>query len=336
MFHKEDLVVVKKRSQTDFNENFIVYFTGLTDTLMKYYELRVTKKSEVIARDEQEIIKEEWRIRSEIRCYFIVNVISTFQDYYNLYYLTEFPLGGFLYFYLRENERFTKEIAQFYFAEILLGVQYLHAKNICYRFLNPENIMITCDGHIKLRFDYINCIGLSEEMFKENIEYIPIDYIKNKESVIESDYWSLGVILYEMLVGYSPFLGNDYLDTMDRISNADYEIPSFVDPDSYDILVRLLEKSKYKRFGHNENDRYLIRLHPFFNGLNWVDIASLKSKPPIKPVPDKSINHLKAIKLIDMFSHDKNGERADGYGNIFRYYGRKYERKQNDALLQKK
>lgn len=322
MFRKEDIRVVRKIVTSDFYENYIVYYIGLQNkTIRKYFDLRVSRKSDIVIRQEQKLILEEWKVRNKVRCNFLINVVTTFQDNKFLYYFTELPQGGYLYFYLRQFKTFPLEIARFLFSEMLLGIQYLHAKKLIYRSLYPENIMITIDGHIKLKFDFLNCLGLTKDNFERLIEYIPVDYLLNGESMCVSDYWSLGIVLYEMLYGVTPFKGITMEETKNNILTMKVIFSNKIDKQSNDLLSRLLIKTKNQRLGYRPEDRYQIRAHPFFKDIEWINIANCSLRSPLAVVQDSLFEINSETKLVDIYQNDYKHETSDGYGNMFKYYG---------------
>ncbi|KAG0440196.1 cAMP-dependent protein kinase catalytic subunit PRKX [Dictyocoela muelleri] len=356
MFHKEDLNVVQKIFSKNFHENYIVYFSGLKikkpigknnknkstndenkstnnknkskngDTkenvvIRKYFECRAANKQAIVIKREENLLKEELKVRNNIRCNFLVNVISTFQDVTFLYYITELPKGGFLYFYLQKHGRFDLELSKFLFAEMLLAIQYLHARNLVYRLLIPENIMITFDGHVKLKFDFLNSNGLTEKQFQKLIEYIPIDYLKNNESTFASDYWSLGIILFEMIDGVSPFKGTNFEHTKFNILNNNPVFENNFDQKSKDLVEKLLIKNKIERLGFFKNDRFLIRKHPFLANINFHMLAENKIRSPLDVVVDNLFNKESNIKLSDIYKKSVKYVSSDGYGDIFKFYG---------------
>lgn len=337
MFHKEDLKVVHKIFTKNFQENYIVYFSGLnmpTDTKSMpknankrhkpertYFECRVSNKHTVVINREENILKEELIVRNNIRCSFLVNVISTFQDITFLYYVTELPRGGFLYFYLHKCGNFDLDVAQFLFSEILLAIQYLHARNLVYRLLIPENIMVTADGHIKLKFDFLNSFGLTESQFQQVIEYIPVDYLTSGESTFVSDYWSLGVILFEMIAGISPFKGNSFEQTKFNIINSNPVYNQNFDKKSKDLIRRLLDKDKTQRLGFYKKDRFRIRIHPFLKNMDFLKLSENNIKSPLNVVIDTLFNKESDTSLGDIYKKEKRYVSSDGYGNIFKFYG---------------
>jgi p70 ribosomal S6 kinase/protein kinase X len=248
-------------------------------------------------------------------------MVCTFQDYDYLYFVSELPKGGFFYYYLRSAKTFPKDITRFYLAEILLGIQYLHTKGYLYRLLSPDTIMITAEGHIKLKFDFLNSIGMIEREYRRSIEYIPIDFVRKNEMFIESDYWSMGNLLYEMLVGHTPFKAKTYEETVQKMLNQPVSYPPHIDEETRDLLSRLLDKYYFRRLGHEPEDRYLLRSHPFFAGINWVSISARKIRPPLLIGENALGGKASGVLLEELFKVDHRKGPEDGYGSIFRYYG---------------
>lgn len=149
-----------------------------------------------------------------------------------------------MFYHLQKNGRFPEFLAKFYFAEILLGIEFLHSKNIVYRDLKPENVLIEVDGHIKLA-DF----GLSKQFKRDersfsycgSPEYMCPEILKREGHNHMVDYYTLGAILYEMLTGLPPFYTNNKSEMTKRILDAELTFPSHVNPEAVSLMTALLE-----------------------------------------------------------------------------------------------
>jgi serine/threonine protein kinase len=225
-----------------------------------------------------------------------------------LYLITQFMSGGELKFHIYKDNYLEEEKVKFYAAEIILGLNYLHQNNCIYRDLKPENVLIGKDGHIKLT-DF----GLSKlcEDFSCKTktlcgtpEYLAPEILFEKNYGIEVDWWSLGVIIYEMLSGYLPFK----ILPGERISKELYEkkvkMFSHFTKEAKDLIKKLLRVNPEKRIGFNQ-----IKNHNFFKGINWDNIESKKVVPPFIPDENQSssfnyFNSEKELNLV-LFEHQK-------------------------------
>ncbi|EPR79911.1 Ribosomal protein S6 kinase [Spraguea lophii 42_110] len=324
MLLKEDLNIISILYRNKISNHNLVVFEAKTLKKSIFFEMRVTNKKSIVENDGLRILKKEYDIRKKIRNVFLVNFISSFHDLDFLYYITEIPKGGFFYYYLREREKFSKQISKFYIAQIALGIEYLHSKNITYKLLTPDTIMLTKDGNIKLRFDFLNSYGLEENEFKTIIEYIPVDYVKDGIHIKASDFWSIGIILYEFLTGQTPFKGINYDDTVYKILSAPVNLNKITSSSARDLISKLLERCTRNRLGGDENGFHDFKKHTFFKNLNWNDIAEGKIRAPIKTRIDSSFRINTLINIEEKYIPTLGQRDNDGYGSIFRFYGKKF------------
>ena len=153
--------------------------------------------------------------------------------------------GGELFFHLRAKKRFTEAQAQFYFAEILLGLDYLHSKKIAYRDLKPENIVIDIDGHVRLTdfgLSKMDMYGVSNS-FCGSPEYMSPEMLKGCGHSKMVDLYCLGALLFEMLTGFPPFYDRDKNRMYSKILNDRIIIPEYISHNSKDLLYKLLDKN---------------------------------------------------------------------------------------------
>ena len=218
-----------------------------------------------------------------------MSLYFAFQDDKKLYLITEFMQGGELFYHLHREKYFSNDKTKFYSAEIVLALEHLHKNNCIYRDLKPENILFDKEGHIK-----ITDFGLSKVMLESSSEskafticgtpeYLAPEILENKGYDKSVDWWSLGAVIYEMLVGYSPFK----LKKGQQLSIEHYKrpIPLFnhFTPEAKKIIRELLVVDPKKRLGYGKNGTDNIKSHPFFNGINWEDMYNRKIDPPFKP-----------------------------------------------------
>lgn len=281
-----------------------------------YYTIRISEKRKIAKYEKINLLFKEYHIRMRIRHHFIVNFIDTFQDKKHLFYITDFSGGGHLFEYLRYRKFFTKQEAIFYIAEIILAVQYFHSKGLLYRSLFPSNILVTSKGHIKLKFDFLNKQGLHQNEIFKNLNYISFDYLKYGNISRESDYWSIGVILYEMLFGFRPFEGETNKEIRKNVLEGPIYFPKDVNPETRNVLMLLLDRNKARRYHHFSNPDF-IRRHPFFKNLNWELLANLEIIPPHHfPFPEPK----NLIPLTSKFDCDYRPNETDGFHDLFEYY----------------
>ena len=261
----------------------------------KYFAIKIMKKYEIARLAQIEHIYCEKFLLCRIRNPFIINLYGTFQDKEHLFMLMEFAIGGELFSYLRKAGRFCFSTAQFYIAEIVLALEYLHSLDIVYRDLKPENILLDAQGHIKLT-DF----GFSKHLNDSKTwtlcgtpEYLAPEIILGKGHGKAVDWWSLGILAFEMLAGYPPFYDDNNYVIYEKILKGIYLFPSYVDESSRDFIRRLLLADVSKRLGNTSEGLYEIKMHEFFCDIDWKMLAEKRISPPIRPAfshPGDSVN----------------------------------------------
>lgn len=182
---------------------------------------------------------------------FIMKLQFSFQDSTHLYLIMDFINGGELFFHLSQAGQFSEERARFYAAEIILALQYLHKSGVVYRDVKPENILIDSEGHIKLTDFGLSKYGLDEnggytESFCGTSEYLAPEIIKEKQYTYSVDYYSLGLVMYEMLTGSNPFKTGEekpFVEQMNEILTKVIVMPPYFSKDCADLVTRLIEKN---------------------------------------------------------------------------------------------
>lgn len=249
-----------------------------------YFALKILKKSEIIKLKQVEHIKAEKSILSRIAHPFIVNLYTAFQDEKNLYMLMEYVIGGELFSQLRKVGRFSNETARFYAAEIVLALEYLHSKNIVYRDLKPENLLIDREGHIKITdFGFAKVVEDRTWTLCGTPEYLAPEIIQSKGHGKAVDWWALGILIYEMLAGYPPFFDENPFGIYQKILAGKIEFPRHFDVNAKDLIKKLLTADRTKRFGCLKEGANDIKKHKWFKGIEWDRVFQRKVKPPYIP-----------------------------------------------------
>ncbi|ESO10538.1 hypothetical protein HELRODRAFT_96872, partial [Helobdella robusta] len=256
------------------------------------YAMKVLKKATLKVRDRVRT-KMERDILAELEHPFIVRLFYAFQTEGKLYLILEFLKGGDLFTRLSKDVMFTEDDVKFYLAELALALSHLHKQGIIYRDLKPENILLDSDGHIKLT-DF----GLSKEsVFEENktfsfcgtVEYMAPEVINRKGHDQTADWWSYGVLMYEMLTGQLPFQGANRKDTMTMILKAKLGMPQYLSPDAQALLRCLFKRNPVNRLaGYGPNGIEEIKKQPFFSTINWEKLFMKQVSPPFKPMLNRA------------------------------------------------
>ncbi|CDS02854.1 hypothetical protein LRAMOSA00257 [Lichtheimia ramosa] len=260
-----------------------VYLTRFRST-NKFYAMKVLKKSEVVRLKQVEHLLWEKQILASVRFPFIVDLFCAFQDNTNLYMLLEYVVGGELFSHLRRAGRFTNDMTRFYASEIVLAIEYLHSKNIVYRDLKPENLLIGHDGHICLTdFGFAKIIQDRTWTLCGTPEYLAPEVIQSKGHGKAVDWWALGILIFEMLAGYPPFFDDNSFGIYEKILAGRVQFPSHFDLLAKDLLKRLLVGDRTKRLGNLKGGPEDIKRHKWFRGVDWIGLLEKTVRAPIIP-----------------------------------------------------
>ncbi|KAL3282496.1 hypothetical protein HHI36_005678, partial [Cryptolaemus montrouzieri] len=249
-----------------------------------YGAMKILCLSDVIRLKQVEHVKNEKHILQEIRHPFIVNMIWCDRDDMCIYMLFEYVCGGELFSYLRNAGRFGVSSAIFYSSEIILALEYLHSKSIVYRDLKPENLLLDREGHLKITdFGFAKKLTDRTWTLCGTPEYLAPEIIQSKGHNKAVDWWALGVLIYEMLVGYPPFYDDNPFGIYEKILGGRIEWPKHLDPVAKDLIKKLLVQDRTKRLGSMKSGADDIKRHRWYKGLNWHDVTNRKLEPPILP-----------------------------------------------------
>ncbi|KAI8827367.1 hypothetical protein BJ741DRAFT_630436 [Chytriomyces cf. hyalinus JEL632] len=258
-------------------------------TTGRHYAIKVLKKDFIIESDEVEATRSEKRVfltANLERHPFLVNLHSCFQTESRLYFVMEFVSGGDLMWHIQQQQ-FTPERAKYYACEALLALEYFHKNNITYRDLKLDNILLTLDGHIKIA-DYGLCkenmpYGARTTTFCGTPEFMSPEILLEKPYTRAVDWWSFGVLIYELLLGQAPFKGDNEDEIFNSILHKDVAFPPKIDPKAADVIRRLLTKDPAHRLGSGPLDADEIKAHPYFADVNWTSVLRKEIPPPFVP-----------------------------------------------------
>lgn len=232
-----------------------------------------------------EHVQSEVKILREVRQPNVVTLYGTFQDDLNVYMMLEYIAGGEVFSHLRTLGRFDVDVVRFYAAEILLVFQCLHANKYVYRDLKPENMCFSADGHIKfIDFGFAKQIIDRTYTLCGTPEYLAPEIIRGEGSSFCSDWWAYGVLIYEFVVGESPFADMNENKMYQRICRGNYAFPSFVDKLTQSIIDGLLQTDPSKRLGCTAAGAEEIKEHPWFTGIDWNKVYNWKYQSPLLPI----------------------------------------------------
>ena len=252
----------------------------------KIYSMKILKKCDLLQSKIVEHLKSEYTILSTIYHPFIAELkgVNT-KNPTSLYFLFEFVQGGDLSTLLDTKKQFPLEMAKFYAASILTIFDYLHKKKIIYRNLRPENILLGTDGYIKLtNFSFAKIMKRdTTNTFCGSPEYLAPEMINKIGHNKGVDFWSLGILLYEMLVGITPFADTDPMKIYQKINRGKIIMPKSFSKELKILIKHLLMIDSKKRLGMKEKGIFEIINHPFFNGFDWKGLLFKNIEAPYIP-----------------------------------------------------
>ncbi|KAI3817915.1 hypothetical protein L1987_11715 [Smallanthus sonchifolius] len=298
----EDFEIIKPISRGAFGRVFLAKKRATGDV----FAIKVLKKADMIRKNSVESILAERDILISVRNPFVVRFFYSFTCKENLYLVMEFLNGGDLFSLLRTLGCLEESMARVYIAEVVLALEYLHSLNIIHRDMKPDNLLIGPDGHIKLSDFGLSKVGLinsTEDLSGTSGSRAPI-YWENevttengqKQSVVgtpdylapeillgvghgaTADWWSVGVILFELLVGIPPFNAESPQQVFANIMNRDIpwpKVPEEMSYEAYDLINKLLTENPVQRLGAAGSAE--VKTHPFFRNIHWDTLARQKA-----------------------------------------------------------
>ncbi|SMR54933.1 unnamed protein product [Zymoseptoria tritici ST99CH_3D1] len=253
----------------------------------RIYALKTIRKQHIISRSEVAHTLAERSVLAQINNPFIAPLKFSFQSPDKLYLVLAFVNGGELFYHLQKEQRFDINRSRFYAAELLCALECLHGFGVIYRDLKPENILVDYVGHIAL-CDFGLCkLDMKDEdktnTFCGTPEYLAPELLHGQGYTKAVDWWTLGVLLYEMLTGLPPFYDENTNEMYRKILSEPLHFPGpeVVPPAARDLLTKLLDRDATRRLGTNGAAE--IKAHPFFHSIDWRKLLDRKYEPSFKP-----------------------------------------------------
>ena len=276
------------------------------------YAMKVLSKDRIMGQNLMKYAMAERNVLSLTNHPFIVKLNFAFQTNHKLFLILDYCPGGDLSKHLQFEKRFTEDRARFYLCEVLLALEDLHRRDIIFRDLKPDNVVLDEEGHAKLT-DF----GLSKEgvydsqcakSFCGSIAYLAPEMLKKQGHGKAVDWYLLGVLFYEMLVGIPPYFTDQKEEIFRNIEYGELVIPKMVSKEASELLRALLQRNPSKRLGGGPRDAEEIKEHKYFKDINWDDVYNKKISPP------KMKNYSKALQLYNhprMFQPDDQDQNSN-------------------------
>eukprot|EP00826_Nyctotherus_ovalis_P048485 TRINITY_DN571_c0_g2_i4.p1 TRINITY_DN571_c0_g2~~TRINITY_DN571_c0_g2_i4.p1 ORF type:complete len:752 (+),score=107.88 TRINITY_DN571_c0_g2_i4:334-2589(+) len=287
-FTADDFDVINIIGKGSFGQVYLVKLKR-NNTL---YAMKVLEKKKVKLQNSFRYVKTEKDIMRVSKHPFIVRLHFAFQNADKLFMIMQYCPGYFLDAQLRgdlgrvmnRELRLTEDRARIYISEVLLALADLHKRDIIFRDLKPENVVLDEDGHALLT-DF----GLSKEGVVDNIAtysfcgslaYLAPEIVRRKGHGKSVDWYLLGVLLYELVVGQPPYFSTNRNQLLRNIQTARLKLPLFLSSEVKSLLIGLLDRNPQKRLGSGKEDAEEIKAHPWFRGVNWRDVLERRLIPP--------------------------------------------------------
>jgi len=271
------------------------------------YALKAIVKSQIVQLQQQKHIVNEMQIMRRLaqnHCPFLVNLIATYKDTLRVYFLLDVCLGGELFTILRRRRNFSEKTARFYTACVTEAFVFMHNQDIIYRDLKPENLVLNNDGYLK-----ITDFGFAKEVTHKTFtlcgtpDYLAPEIVTGQGHGRAVDWWTLGVLLYEMVASIPPFYDETPINTYKKIIKGRVKWFRHFSPEVRMLIQAFIRVRPIKRIGMQRGGAQQIRRHQFFHGFDWKKLVNGEIKAPIK-------NEVKDIRDMSNFtkvkvSHDE-------------------------------
>jgi len=264
----------------------------------KSYALKAIKKCQIVELQQQTHLITEMKIMRKLAenfCPFLVNLIRTYKDELRVYFLLDVCLGGELFTILRRRKKFKEGTARFYTACVIEAFVFMHGQSIIYRDLKPENLVLDNTGYLK-----VTDFGFAKEVHNKTFtlcgtpDYLAPEIVTGKGHNKGVDWWTLGILLYEMVCSFPPFYDEIPINTYRKIIKGKPRFPRFCSIAVKELVKGFLTVREVKRLGMQRGGVETIRNSLFFKDFDWEALRALKMKVPIK-------NKVRSLKDLSNF-----------------------------------
>lgn len=277
-----DLVTLGTLGRGSFGDVKLVQHNHTGET----FALKAISKQRICLERQEQHVQSERSVMAAIHSPWLVNLCCTFKDRRAVYFCMEKCLGGELFTVLRQRSVFNEKTAKFYAACVVQGFEYLHSRNIVYRDLKPENLMLDDKGFLKITdFGFAKVLSGRTFTMCGTPDYLSPEVIAGKGHGLGVDWWTLGILIFEMLASYAPFSEEDPMKTYEAIyKNRPVTFPSYFSREAQDIIKELLQNRPHRRLGVLKGGAARVKCHAWFRGFDWKALEARTMTPPIIPV----------------------------------------------------
>ena len=279
-----------------------VYQVRKKDT-KKIYAMKMITKASLTKTKLIQHTQAEQRVLTQIDHPFLIHLHWSFQTADKLYFVMDYVNGGELFFHLAQTGKFSEERTKFYIAELVCALGYLHDRDIIYRDLKPENVLLYADGHVCLTDFGLAKQGITEDNSTATIcgtaEYLAPEILTGNGYGKAVDWWELGILMYEMQTGYPPFEaeeGETPNDVFLKILKAPIALPdAYFTELAKDLMLGFTQRDPAQRIGGGATDADEIKAHPWFSEYDWSALVRKEIAPPFVP----NVKNDKEAKYVD-------------------------------------
>lgn len=261
------------------------------------YAMKILHKRRIMGQNLVRYARTERDVLSYFQHPFIVSINCAFQTPEKLYMILEYCPGGDLGSVLKREKKMSEERAKLYLAEIVLAIEALHKKDIIFRDLKPDNVVLDAEGHAMLTDFGLSKEGVtnnsSAKSFCGSVAYLAPEVLRRQGHGKSVDWYLVGVLLYEMLCGIPPYFSSNKDQMFKNIKSGPLRMPERFAKETKDFIIKLLNKNPSKRLGAGKKDAEELKSHAFFEGVNWSDVLERKQrmpKPVLREVKKSSVN----------------------------------------------
>ncbi|KAJ0395319.1 hypothetical protein P43SY_002054 [Pythium insidiosum] len=277
------------------------------------YAMKVLKKQHVISSGLVNTTMAERKILTEIRHPFVVRLHYAFQDASKLYLVMDYLSGGALAAHLRRRRKFPEDWARFYAAEVAAAMAHLHSLNIIYRDAKLENVLLDHEGHVRITDFGLSKVGVSDlkgaKTFCGTAAYIAPELLKGHSYGKAADWWSFGILLYEMIGGKPPYYHRNRDIMFQTILKQEWvRFPPEFSDSAISLIRGLLTRDPTQRLGSGPRGADEVLTHPFFDSISWPDLLEKRIQPPFNPGVGKLDTHYAPrLNNFEITARDRTG-----------------------------